>query len=52
MGFAMLLALPAMLFLGTMLDVATSDDHAAPDEAQADQDTDHGNLLDEPDATA
>jgi hypothetical protein len=47
MGFAMLLALPAMLLVGTLLDVATADDSHASDTADAEPQTAHGDLLDE-----
>ena len=48
MGFAMLLALPAMLFLGTLIDVSTAEEHdsAAPDAP--DPATGQGDLLDDP----
>jgi hypothetical protein len=47
MGFAMLLALPAMLFVGTLFDVATADDSPAPDESPQAEDIAHGNLLED-----
>lgn len=47
MGFAMLLALPAMLFVGTLLDVASSDDAPAADGPDHDTSSSHGDLLDD-----
>lgn len=50
MGFAMLLALPAMLFVGTLLDVATADDSPAPDDQDTADAATHGDLLESVDA--
>ncbi len=54
MGFAMLLVLPAMLFVGTLLDVATSDDSPDhdPTEPEGESPAVHGDLLDGNDAAA
>ncbi len=52
MGFAMLLVLPAMLFVGTLLDVATSDDSPDHDPTEPEGAAVHGDLLDGNDAAA
>jgi hypothetical protein len=50
MGFAMLLALPAMLLMGTLLDVMTADDSAATESEDTADVTGHGDLMNEEDA--
>ena len=45
MGLAMLLALPLMMFAGSLLDIATNDDHAA-DASEDETSFANGDLLD------
>jgi hypothetical protein len=52
MGFAMLLALPAMLFIGSLLDLATADDSASADDHEPAAAAGNGDLLDDETAVA
>lgn len=48
MGFAMILALPAMLLVGTLMDLATAGDVGhSQDEDNSGPQSGHGDLLDD-----